>query len=79
MWRNFRFICMTDVKNFKISPHDQCAKISNFSTSDISVENVSKNVQFMLFCCKISFVAIYTVLSRNQFCCNLRTSVWRKF
>ena len=30
------------------------------------VENVSTNVQFMLFCCKISFIAIHA-LSRNMF------------
>ena len=33
---------------------------------------------FMLFCCKISFVTIYTLLSQNRFYCDLRTFVWRK-
>ena len=35
-------------------------------------------LQIMLFCCKICFVAIYAVLSRNLFCCYLRAFVWRK-
>ena len=35
-------------------------------------------VKFMLFCCKIGFIAIYALLSRNLFCRNLRTFVWRK-
>ena len=30
------------------------------------------------FCCKICFVAIYAVLSRNLFCRDLRAFVWRK-
>ena len=34
--------------------------------------------QLTFFCCKISFVAIYDVLSRNLFCCDLRAFVWRK-
>ena len=42
------------------------------------VENVSTCVQFMLFCYKIGFVAIYALLSRNLFCRDLRTFVWRK-
>ena len=35
-------------------------------------------LQIMLFCCKICFVAIYAVLSRNLFCRDLRAFVWRK-
>ena len=34
--------------------------------------------QLTFFCCKISFVAIYDVLSRNLFCRDLRAFVWRK-
>ena len=30
-------------------------------------------MQFTLFCCQISFVAIYAVLLQNMFCRNLRT------
>ena len=43
-----------------------------------NVENVSTYVQFMLFCCIIGFVAIYALLSRNLFCRDLRTFMWRK-
>ena len=81
---------MTNVEKSEISPHVK--NFPNFSAQpkwknlkflhilDVyDVENVSTNVQFMLFCCKISFVAIYAVLSRNQFCYNLRTFVWRTF
>ena len=35
-------------------------------------------VKFMLFCCKIGFIAIYALLSQNLFCHGLRTFVWRK-
>ena len=34
--------------------------------------------QFMLFCRKICFVAIYAVLSQNVSCRNLRAFAWRK-
>ena len=33
---------------------------------------------YMLFSCEIGFVAIYAVLSQNQFCCNLRIFMWTK-
>ena len=73
-WRNFRFLCvmwrnliflhmgsifkyrhMKDVDKSKISPHlaYMCDE-----------ENGSTCVKFMLFCCKIGFVAIYTLLSQ---------------
>ena len=42
------------------------------------VKNVSTYVQFVLFCWKIGFVAIYALLSRNLFSRDLRTFVWRK-
>ena len=64
----------------KNSPHRQCGEVPNFSTSDLcDVENVFTNVQFMLYCCKICFVAICAVLLQNQYCRNLRTFVWRNF
>ena len=44
----------------------------NVAYNDISL------LQTMLFCCKICFVAIYVVLSRNLFCRKLRAFVWRK-
>ena len=50
--------------------------MTDFSTQ--AMRNVEKFLQLMLFCCKISFVAIYAVLSRNLFCCDLRAFVWRK-
>ena len=72
---------MTDVEKSEISPHvkkfqhDTIGVISDFSTWHVcDVENVSTCVQFMLFCCKIGFVAIYGLLSRNLLC----TFVWRK-
>ena len=42
------------------------------------VENVFTYVHVMLFCLKIGCVVIYVVLSRNLFCRDLRTFVWRK-
>ena len=42
------------------------------------VENVYTYVHVMLFCWKIGFVVIYAVLSRNLFCRDLGTFVWRK-
>ena len=35
--------------------------------------------QFVLFCCKISFVTIYNVLSQNLCCRDLRPFAWRNF
>ena len=34
--------------------------------------------QFVLFCCKISFVSLYDVLSRNLSCRDLCAFAWRK-
>ena len=42
------------------------------------VENIFTYVHVMLFCLKMGFVMIYVVLSRNLFCRDLRTFVWRK-
>ena len=83
MWRNFRFLCTTDVEKSEISQHFQ-----NFISWSMwrnqkkfhlwhvcDVEIVSTNVK----CCKINFFAIYAVLSQNQFCRNSRTFVWRKY
>ena len=66
-----------------------CWVISNFSTWQMwrnlkflhiwhvyDVENVLTYVHVMLFCLKI--VVIYTVLSLNLFCRDLRIFVWRK-
>ena len=36
------------------------------------------SVTIYIFSCKIWFVTIYAVLSRNLFCCDLRAFVWRK-
>ena len=35
-------------------------------------------VKFMLFCCKIGFIAIYALLLQNLFCRGFCTFVWRK-
>ena len=42
------------------------------------LQNYISLSQLTLFCCKICFVAIYVVLSRNLFCRKLRAFVWRK-
>ena len=42
------------------------------------VKNISSYVQFMLFCCKMDFVAICTLLSQNLFFCHLHTFVWKE-
>ena len=55
----------TNLSCGEISPHERCGDKSELS-------------QFMLFCRKISFVAIYTVLLRNIFGCDLRAFAWRK-
>ena len=49
----------------KSSPHERCGDKSDLS-------------QFMLFCRKICFVAIYAVLSRNLFGRDLLAFAWRK-
>ena len=89
MWTNFRFPCMTDVKKSKIYPHvkdfqkkslwPMLRNLKFLHIYNVCDVNVSINVQFMLFCCKISFVAIYAVLSQNQFCRNLSDFLWSKF
>ena len=68
MWRNFRFLHTADVEKYEISPHVAC----------VWCKNVNTYANFMLFCYKISFFAIYAILSRNLLCRDLRTFVWRK-
>ena len=55
----------TNLSCGEISPHERCGDKSELS-------------QFMLFCRKICFVAIYAVLSRNIFGCNFCAFAWRK-
>ena len=85
LWRNFRFLCMTDVKKSQI--FSTCGVISDFSSCQMwrNLKFVQQwhvcdveIVKFMMFCCKIGFIAIYALLSQNLFCRGLRTFVWRK-
>ena len=55
----------TNLSYGEISPHERCGDKSDLS-------------QFMLFCRKICFVAIYAVLSRNLFGRDLLAFAWRK-
>ena len=84
MWRKIchveKFQISMHVEKSEISLH--LKNFQNFSTwpmwrnlkflhiwHECDVENVSTNVQYMLFCCKISFVAINAVLSQyTHFC-----------
>ena len=52
--------------------------VADVEKSDIRHVCDVENVKCMLFCCKIGFVAIYTLLSQDLFSRNLRTFVWRK-
>ena len=79
MWSNFNFLHMQDVEKSKISPHVEWIDVEK---SDISFHlafvwcgKVSTYAQFLLFCCEISFVVIYALLSQNLFCHYLRTSL----
>ena len=75
MWRNlnffhmssnFRFLLMTDVETSEISPLLACVwcgKCLHICT---------------IYAVLLVFVAIYALLSRNLFCRELRTFVWRK-
>ena len=64
MWRQICHV-ETNLSCEEISPRERCGDKSDLS-------------QFMLFCRKICFVAIYAVLSRNLFGRDLRALVWRK-
>ena len=55
----------TNLSCVEIFPHERCGDKSDLS-------------QFMLFCRKICFVAIYAVLSQNLFGCDLRAFAWRR-
>ena len=61
MHRNLKFLHIWRI--FKISPHDHWPMWRNLKFLHIwhvcDLENVSRNVHFMLFCREISFVAIY--------------------
>ena len=73
MWRNFKFICMTDVEKsdisthvelFQISPHERSGEIWNFSTSGMCMMWRMSLYMYTLGC----FVA-KSVLSRfTHFC-----------
>ena len=62
------------VEKFQIYPHARCEKIWILSTceeiSNFSTWQMWRNLKFILFCCKISFVA-KSVLSQNLCCRNL--------
>ena len=64
MWRNFKFLHMTDVEKFEIS--------------SIVCTICGILLHFTLFCCKICFLAIYAAVAKSVWC-NLRAFVWRKF
>ena len=78
MWRNFRFLNMTDVEksevsphveHFQIYPHDRGVEISNLSTYVMCVMwRMSPHRLSNWFCFNLRcFVAVYAVLSRNMF------------
>ena len=64
MWRQSRFLHITDVDKFEISLHMSCGDNSDFSTSFVA---------FSLFCCKITPFLQFTL-----FCRDLRVFAWRK-
>ena len=68
MWRNLRCLYMTDVEKSEI--------LHIWHVCD--VENVAIYAKFMLFSWKNQFFQNLRTLSRNPFCRNLRTFVWRK-
>ena len=68
IWRNFRCLPMTYVEKSEI--------LHIWHVFD--VENVAIYAKFMLFSWKNQFCENLCTLSRNPFCCNLRTFVWRK-
>ena len=82
--------CQANLLCGGISPHDRFLHMSNekcgesvtwrnFFSSTLRLIRISTFFScILLFCCKICFVAIYAVLSRNLFCCDLRAFVWRK-
>ena len=75
MWRNLSCGEMFPHDRFLHMRNEKCQ--ANLLCGGISPHDISL-LQIMLFCCKICFVAIYAVLLRNLFCCDLRAFVWRK-
>ena len=77
MWRNFKFLYLTDVEiteisphveSFESSPHDICGAIWNIlHYQQIMCTIYGVLSHFILLCCKISFIWIYAVLSQNRF------------
>jgi len=64
MWRNFKFLNMTDEEKSEIS----------FIMFIYGIL-----LHFMLFCCKKLFFLRFTLFFAKSVCCNLRAIVWRKF
>ena len=65
MLSNLKFLHMTDVDKSDVSPHLTCGEYFYICTCYAVLS-------------KMGFVMIYVVLSRNLFCRDLRTFVWRK-
>ena len=64
MWRKFRWEDILDVEKFHMWRNFGCEENLRYAVAWMV---------FVLFCRKICSVAIYAVLSRHLFCCDLRT------
>ena len=64
MWRNLIFLLMGSIFKYRHMKGVDKSKISPHLAYMCDEENGSTCVKFMLFCCKIGFVAIYTLLSQ---------------
>ena len=85
LWRNFRFLYMAYVKKFLHicyvetfenssygCHYTTCGEISYFTRTQMC-----RNLEFTLFCCKISFIGISTVLL--HFCVlTWKLCIWRE-
>ena len=80
MWRQSRFLHITDMDKFEISLHMSCGDNSDFSTSFVAFSlfccKITPFLQFTLFCREICFVAIYAFLRGEKL--SQKLCPWRK-
>ena len=74
MWRNFRFLNMTDVEKSEVSPHVEHFQMYPHDRG-VEISNLSTYVMCVMWRMSPHKCKIYSVLLYNRFCHNLRCFV----
>ena len=76
MWRHLRFLHMTDVEKYEITPHEE-KFLQNTDEEKYEILHICQ-VEKFLHMTDMEKSEIYAIFLRNKLCRDLRTFVWRK-